>query len=402
MHILIIPSERYVTTDKPLGAIFQYHQAHALKRAGVKVGVIAPTPCSLRYVKQQKGRCFQGIEQYMDQGIPVYRCQCPNWTTGKTPFLYQLYWNSIGRHLYERYISEYGSPDIVHAHNALYAGAFAAHYVRPKGIPVVLTEHSSIYVQRKLTRWQWKQARHAFEQSAARIVVTPNLGDRLETLFGRAVIPWYAIPNILDNLFESSPLPSPRKHSTEFIFLNVAMLQPIKNHEGLLRAFSRAFKGQTRVLLRIGGDGPLMKRLQNLAFELGIAKQVRFLGRLSRQQVLEEMQNCDAFVLPSLYETFGVVLIEAASCGKPLIASQGSGPDSIINEHNGLLVPPGDEQALAQAMITIYQHASEYDPVTIRQDCLVRYGEKAVVNKLQSVYQQVLQDGLRRAGYGQI
>lgn len=390
MHILIIPSERYVTTDKPLGAIFQYHQAHALKHAGLKIGVVAPAPCSLRYLKRRPRGCSRGIEFYIDDGIPVYRFQGSNWTTGKIPALYQAYWDRIGRRLYERYVSDYGRPDLIHAHNTLQAGVFAVRYLAPRGIPVVITEHSSIYVQRRLKPWQRENARYALKKASARLVVTPKLGERLEELFGDSVRPWRVVPNVLENMFEHAKLSPLDTRDKGFVFLNVAMLQPVKNHVGLLKAFSLAFKGRLDVRLRIGGDGPLMRQLQDLVVNLGIAKQVHFLGRLNREQVLSEMQACDAFVLPSFYETFGVVLIEAAACGKPLIATQGSGPDSIVNEENGLLVPPGDDKALAQAMITMYEHASDYDPTAIRRACLARYGEKAVVDQLKAIYQQVL------------
>jgi glycosyltransferase involved in cell wall biosynthesis len=106
---------------------------------------------------------------------------------------------------------------------------------------------------------------------------------------------------------------------------------------------------------------------------------------------LEEIRRCDAFVLSSDYETFGVVLIEAASCGKPLIATMGSGPESIVTPALGILVPPRDQKSLAAAMVRMRVRISDYNAPAIRRECLDRFGEKAVVDKLVSVYHRILE-----------
>ena len=72
--------------------------------------------------------------------------------------------------------------------------------------------------------------------------------------------------------------------------------------------------------LVLAGDGPERKRLQDLAESLGIDRACRFLGNIDRSSVRDEMRKCDLFVLPSRKETFGVVLLEAMACGKPVIS----------------------------------------------------------------------------------
>ena len=79
MHILIIPSERYVPLDAPLQGIFQQHQAQALKRAGYKVGVISPELRSLRLLRQGLSGWRTGIRVEDDQGIPVFKYDGWHW-----------------------------------------------------------------------------------------------------------------------------------------------------------------------------------------------------------------------------------------------------------------------------------------------------------------------------------
>lgn len=117
---------------------------------------------------------------------------------------------------------------------------------------------------------------------------------------------------------------------------------------------------------------------------------MKFLGYLTREQVLREMQECDAFILPSLHETFGVVIIEALACGKPVIATSCGGPEEIINNKNGILVPPSDAISLRDAMLNMIQEVNKYDAFQISEDCISHFGEAPVVRHLISVYERVL------------
>src|SRR5205823_4553609 len=109
----------------------------------------------------------------------------------------------------------------------------------------------------------------------------------------------------------------------------------------------------------------------------------------SRTQVVEVMRRCDVFVLPSRYETFGVVSLEALSCGKPVVATRCGGPESVVNDTNGLLVPPGDRDALGQALCRVAENLRHYDPARIRSGCIASFGRKAVVNRLAATYRRV-------------
>jgi len=162
-----------------------------------------------------------------------------------------------------------------------------------------------------------------------------------------------------------------------------------KNVDNLIRAYARVFYGNTNVSLKIGGHGPERPRLQALAQELGVSGQVQFLGALSRHQVLSEMQACDAFVLPSKYETFGVVVVEALALGKPVIATRCGGPESIVGDDDGVLVPVNDVDSLAQAMRNLRANHDHYKPNAIRASCAARYSERAVANRLITEYRAV-------------
>jgi glycosyltransferase involved in cell wall biosynthesis len=112
-----------------------------------------------------------------------------------------------------------------------------------------------------------------------------------------------------------------------------------------------------RPLLRVVGDGPERARLQELAGRLALDADVVFHGFISNEEKAERLAGCDAFVLPAVIdakgdtEGLGVVLLEAMTYGKPVIASAAGGIVDIVRDgRNGFLVPPGDANALAAAI----------------------------------------------------
>ena len=118
--------------------------------------------------------------------------------------------------------------------------------------------------------------------------------------------------------------------------------------------------------------------------------QVALLGRLGRTEVRDAIDECDCLVLPSHYETFGVVLIEAMVRGKPVVASDCGGPSCVVNSENGILVPPQDVSALGEALLKMQQSYSQYNPAQIRQDVIERFGHHRLVGDLTTAYDAAL------------
>lgn len=387
MHILLTPY-CYPSKEQPVRGIFFQEQAQALKRAGYKVGVIIPQPKSLKLFPQTIFTNLGKITQEDDRGIATYRQYSGHWS--KIPYVNDLYWLKIGKNLFKKYLDVHGKPDIIHAHCALLGGVLAAEIKEKYEIPFVITEHSSTYATNLISSRQIDLAKEAFIDANARIFVSPNLGKLLESILGKFICPWSWIPNLTNDLFHPAPTNLKKKNNLPFRFLNIALMTKEKGQADLLAAFAQQFKGNNQIQLRLGGDGDFLEDLKLLAKELGILNQVVFLGLLERKQVLAEMQASDIFILSSHYETFGVVLIEALACGKPVIATACGGPECIVNQNNGLLVPPKNSIKLGEAMATLLNTIDNYNHDLIYQDCMARFGEKAVIKKISHVYKKIL------------
>jgi glycosyltransferase involved in cell wall biosynthesis len=107
---------------------------------------------------------------------------------------------------------------------------------------------------------------------------------------------------------------------------------------------------------------------------------------LGRDEVIAELDRSDAFVLPSTYETFGVVLIEALARGRPVIATACGGPEAFVLPEDGEIVPPGNEERLASAMVAMRSSRASYRDDQLRERAIERFGAEAFVEKIQRVY----------------
>lgn len=379
MHILIIPSEHFMTQAQPLGGIFQYHQAKALKSLGNQIGVISSgfiSPRDLlterKYSEEESINAINILRCYQQLYIP-YRFSPFSWLCGKIINI------SIG--LFKQYVSKFGMPDIIHAHNFFYAGIIAEKIKSIFNIPYLITEHSSLFVKKKFHVSEIEAIRSCAKNSTAVTAVSSALVNVLNRFVDK---PIDILPNVIDDFFFCSY--ENYKKVNEFIFLNIASLDINKNQKLLMAAFAHKFSGE-KAVLRIGGDGYMLNKLKSYAKYLGIEAQVKFLGRLNQEEVRNEMRLANCFVLPSNYETFGVVLIEALACGTPLIATKCGGPEDIVNEKNGILVDPGNGGELADAMKFMYENIDQYTKQTLMNDAENRFGKNAFMENVLRYYQ---------------
>ena len=148
-----------------------------------------------------------------------------------------------------------------------------------------------------------------------------------------------------------------RVGTSDLLLLTVARLQPQKGHTYLLDAIPRILQAVPQALFVFAGDGPLCEELQAKAHALSVEHAVRFIGVYT--EIPQLLQTADVFVLPSLWEGLPVAMLEAMLAGIPVVASQVEGVEEVIqNDENGLLVPPGDPEALSRALIQLLQDRS--------------------------------------------
>jgi glycosyltransferase involved in cell wall biosynthesis len=130
----------------------------------------------------------------------------------------------------------------------------------------------------------------------------------------------------------------------------------------LLKAFARALDETPDLRLTMAGNGPMTESLKELSAQLGIDDVVDFVGFIPNNEIYPLLKSHHIMVMPSVMESesFGVAVLEASACGRPVIASRVGGvPEVLIDGETGLLVPPGDVDSLTAAIVRLAE-----DPLT--------------------------------------
>ncbi len=175
-----------------------------------------------------------------------------------------------------------------------------------------------------------------------------------------------------------------------FVVGTAGRLISIKGHRYLIEAAKEIVATKPDINFLFLGDGELQEELEKMASELSIRKNVRFLGW--RPDVAEVISIFDIFVLPSLNEGMGKVLVEAMALGKPIVASNVGGiPDLIIQGENGLLVPVADPKALASGIEFLLKNPKKRKEMGEKgKKIAINYGLDSMVQKIDQLYLELL------------
>lgn len=386
MHILIIASS-YPSAKKPLSGIFYRQQASALHNAGHRVGIIVrPKLVPLKKVfSANKSEMNSKVEKRLEEGISVYSGFEWSWIPNRMLKYHVKLMNFAGHRIFQKYLAENGKPDIIHAHRSLYGGYLAAYIKQKWGIPFVLTEHSSAFIRKLIPNSKVRFIKTSLKHADKIFAVSPILVSKLQEYCSTKKVD--VLGNLIDTDFfipKSENIPN-----IPFVFSTIALLEKNKGIDLLIDAFNEINNGKT-VILNIAGSGKDKASLEKKTEDFGLNHKIKFLGLLSREKIRDLIQKSHVIVSSSYFETFGVTLAEAMSCGKPVIATRSGGPESFVSSKNGILVSSGDKHELAGAMKEIIQNYYIYNDKEIRADCESMFGTKSIVTKLENTYAEIL------------
>ncbi len=260
----------------------------------------------------------------------------------KVPYLSglgSLLHNLQYQHSLEHHLNNYHDYDIIHTHdpNSLYV---AARIKQRYDIPVVASFHGP--------------PNQKMIAEVKKIDAVLPVNDSICQIFREQGIKnVYCIPCAVDRAkFKKIEVD---KTVSGHIILFVGRLMPIKNIENLIKAFQIVSTCDPSANLMIVGEGPLKKHLISLTERLDLAKKVLFTGAVPHEDLPRIYNMADAFVLPSLYESFSLVALEAAACGVPIVISEEAkamiqtiGDDAVfpINPHDPKKISDGIFSAL--------------------------------------------------------
>ena len=376
--------------------IFVLEQIKALRKAGVTVLVVSPTPWAPRLLKFLPSvRKYAGARPHLVvDGFIIDRPRVPT-----LPKNLGFAWSGVLFYLSCRRVlakkMRQTKIDLIHAHGILPDGFAAVLLGREFHMPVVCTAHGSdvnVYpFMNRFVRWA---SRWALRRIDRLITVSESLKKGAIALAGAREIA------VVHNGAESETFSAVEKaEARSRLKLNargklvcfVGYLRPEKGVEYLLEAFAGLGRSDTQ--LCIVGDGPLKETLIAQAERLGILNNCRFVGKQPHKEIPLWISAADCLVLCSLSEGFPTVLPEAMLCHVPVIATPVGGiPEMIRQGETGLLVPCRDASALSEALNSLLSNAKLASGIADRAEALARASLTWSVNATQTmeVYADVL------------
>jgi glycosyltransferase involved in cell wall biosynthesis len=207
------------------------------------------------------------------------------------------------------------------------------------------------------------------------------------------------IPNGID-LSKYNNLPSKGSFKMKYsinederIILYLGRLNRIKGIDILLQAFANIIKKLESVKLVVAGsDDGYLKELKGLTRALKIEDNVLFSGPLYGRGKLEAYIDADVYVLPSRYEIWGLTVLEAYACGRPVVASKVGGlRDIVVDGITGFLFKPGDIEQLTQSILSLLNDYDKAKEMRLRSRQFVKenFSIEKVVDRLEGIYKEV-------------
>ena len=278
--------------------------------------------------------------------------------------------------------------DLVHAH--IYASvAAAAIAALGTGVPLVITEHTEASWQtwraRWVSRWVYRRVERIIAVSTPirrRLIERDAVHPDLITIIPNAVVP-------ASEPQATNPLPAELRERP--LVGVVARLQPEKGVASFLNAAARVAQQFPEAHFVIAGDGLLRQELATLAEDLDLGSRVHFLGFRADASAL--MRSLNVLVIPSLTEGSPLVTLEAMAAGLPVVASAVGGiPDQVRHDKEGLLVPPGDTEALGDALLALLRDPDRARRLgeAGRRRVASRFSHATMVRQIEDVYSEVL------------
>ncbi|GAB1467581.1 glycosyltransferase family 4 protein [Candidatus Cloacimonadota bacterium] len=352
----------------------------------IKVTVIAPVPY---FLNKQRGKSNISIpyfrtESLGNRNVEIYHPRYPllpkNYLRCIVGFLEAIFTLNCVRK-----INKQVPIDLIHVNWAFPDGVAVYCISKLTKIPYVITEHQGSIADLLNITYYNMLLGHVYRGSRSLIIVSESLKKPLQLLKGGT-----PKPIIVSNGIDTNRFQLVKKSLQLTKLLYIGNLIPGKGVEHLIRAISILAADGINLQLSIVGNGQQREALIALAIKLNVAKQITFMGIIHPNDIPALLLDHDLLVLPTLVESFGIVLIEAMAAGLPVLSTLGGGPQYIISPEVGVLVQPGSAKAIADGIKDIMERWDAFEPQAINDYCKQHYDIKDICKQLTSIYRKAI------------
>lgn len=355
MNILVVSSSGLYSK---YSYSFVHNQAKAYAALGHRVRVLVPLAIGKRY---DGGTRFgppvaivhqDGVEVCYVRNLSLSNLGEPKFNRVTALASIQLMWHWI--------FSDF-KPDVVHTHT-ISLGVVGGYLKNRFGIPLVITTHGGDTDVAVKGEKACKETRNIGKIADRIVAVSSSLARKLETcqIKDKTVV--------ILNGFSVERMCTSKKNT--FSVVQVGNLLPSKRVNITIQSVCWLKSLFPEITLDIIGSGPEEWSLKKLCIEHGATEYIRFLGKLSNDEVMKQMAQSQFFVMPSSPEGFGIVYLEAMASGCITIGTEGEGiADLIVSGENGFLVPPDDVDAIVRVIDYCLQNKVEMNSIAEAGRC---------------------------------
>lgn len=289
----------------------------------------------------------------------------------------------------------HSKPDLLHL-NIVSPSVLLVWYYRWRyGIPYVYSEHWDIPLRVKMglqKKWlPWRVGMKLTAMFSDKTIVCSNAIREAFLKYKLADAQTLAIvPNVV--VTGNSPAQDEKQRTDKKILLHVSSLNDHqKNISGILKAVQNVHRSRNDFELHFLGKGPEIEKHKKLAESLDLLNTVVFFhGYVSDEEKLEWYAKSTAHILFSNFEGYSVVTAESIFNGRPVIVTNCGGPSDFVTPETGIMIEPGNIEALAGAIHHMLNHATDYKPDLLRNYGLQTFSQAVVGQKHVEIYQQIL------------
>lgn len=299
----------------------------------------------------------------------------------------KIYRNYLYRKGIREIYKEYGKPDLVHLHVALPMGFLARKISEKYHIPLVLTEHWTIYQPQnadKFTDSLNGKLKKIYDSVSGYTTVSENLRLIIDGKYPG--IESTVIPNVVDTkLF----LPDYRNNDKINIIHISTLKDEAKNFIGILRVIEKLAAIRKDFVLKVIHENS-NEKAEKFVRDHDLSSHVVFLGNRNEKEVARELGKSDFLLLFSNYENLPCVIIESFSCGKPVLVTDVGGIREIVDQSRGIMVEAKNENLLLEKLNWMLDHYREYDKDAIRDYAADHFSKEITGKQFADFYHHVL------------
>ncbi len=375
MKVWVI-GRNYPQEKNQMKGSFELEQAKMLAKKGMEVYYLTALLHPFRKIKGT------GLQIWKEDAVTII-----TYSHFFPPRIKNLYFPHSRDKIWEKFFKEVekntGKPDVIHLHYPvmmLIANVLEEYH--NQGIKIVVTEHWTKVLAKKLDSYEIIQQKKYMDIVDDYICVGYSLKKAIQeiTESDREIL---IVPNVINKYFK----PTKKQHDG-YVFVAIGRLVKIKQFDKIIKAFSTLFKKEGNVKLKIIGGGKEESNLKHLVKKLDVEDQVVLTGSLGRKETAEIVSNADCLICYSTFETFGVPVIEAWSCGIPTISTTACEVMEHHDEKMGFEISPYDINELKTKMRYMYENSDKFQKNYLIDYANSHYSENVVSNKLIEIYNQ--------------